>query len=102
MEEIGKERAAGIAGQYFIYGITGSGKTEVYMQLIEECLNDGKSAILLIPEIALTYQNLQRFYKRFGKKVAVMHSKLSDGEKYEQFRKAKEGEISAEKAEKEQ
>ncbi|MBR4580297.1 MAG: primosomal protein N' [Lachnospiraceae bacterium] len=94
VEEIGKERVAGIAGQYFIYGITGSGKTEVYMQLIEECLNDGKSAILLIPEIALTYQNLQRFYKRFGKKVAVMHSKLSDGEKYEQFRKAKEGEVS--------
>ena len=88
------ERREGKAGQYYIYGITGSGKTEVYMHLIEECLKDGKEAILLIPEIALTYQNLLRFYRRFGNKVAVMHSKLTDGEKYEQFKKAKEGKVS--------
>ena len=94
IDEINKDRAAGIAGQYYIHGITGSGKTEVYMRLIEDCLKDGKQAILLIPEISLTYQNLQRFYKRFGEKVAVMHSKLTDGEKYEQFTKAREGAVS--------
>ncbi len=94
VSEIQKDRKNGICGQYFIYGITGSGKTEVYMQLIENCLKEGKEAILLIPEISLTYQNLLRFYRRFGNKVSVVHSKLSDGEKYEQFRKAKEGEIS--------
>ncbi len=88
IDEINKDRVAGIAGQYYIHGITGSGKTEVYMRLIEDCLKDGKQAILLIPEISLTYQNLQRFYKRFGEKVAVMHSKLTDGEKFEQFTKA--------------
>lgn len=94
IDEINKDRVAGIAGQYYIHGITGSGKTEVYMRLIEDCLKDGKQAILLIPEISLTYQNLQRFYKRFGEKVAVMHSKLTDGEKYEQFTKAREGAVS--------
>ncbi len=94
IDEINKDRVAGIAGQYYIHGITGSGKTEVYMRLIEDCLKDGKQAILLIPEISLTYQNLQRFYKRFGEKVAVMHSKLTDGEKFEQFTKAREGEVS--------
>ncbi len=94
IDEINKDRVAGIAGQYYIHGITGSGKTEVYMRLIEDCLKDGKQAILLIPEISLTYQNLQRFYKRFGEKVAVMHSKLTDGEKFEQFTKAREGAVS--------
>lgn len=94
IDEINKDRVAGIAGQYYIHGITGSGKTEVYMRLIEDCLKDGKQAILLIPEISLTYQNLQRFYKRFGEKVAVMHSKLTDGEKFKQFTKAREGAVS--------
>ena len=94
VEEIGKDRARGIYDEYYIYGITGSGKTEVYMQLIENCLKEGREAILLIPEISLTYQNLLRFYRRFGDKVSVVHSKLSDGEKYEQFEKAKEGKIS--------
>lgn len=94
VETIGKDRAQGIYGQYYIHGITGSGKTEVYMQLIEDCLKEGKQAILLIPEISLTYQNLNRFYKRFGEKAAVMHSKLTDGEKYEQFMKARSGEVS--------
>lgn len=94
VDEIQSERKNGVAGQYYIYGITGSGKTEVYMRLIENCLKEGRQAILLIPEISLTYQNLRRFYRRFGDRVAVMHSKLGDGEKYEQFRRAKEGEIS--------
>ena len=94
VESIEEDRRLGKAGEYYIHGITGSGKTEVYMRLIENCLNEGKQAILLIPEIALTYQNLMRFYRRFGGKVAVVHSKLTDSEKYEQLRKAKDGEIS--------
>lgn len=78
---------------YLIHGITGSGKTEVYMKLIEDRLNEGKQAIMLIPEIALTYQNLMRFYARFGDAVSVVHSKMTAGEKYDQFLKVKEGKV---------
>ena len=78
---------------YLIHGITGSGKTEVYMQLIEEMILRGRQAIVLIPEIALTYQTLLRFYKRFGNRVSVMNSTLSPGEKYDQCERAKKGEI---------
>lgn len=78
---------------YLIHGITGSGKTEVYMQLIEGVVQRGKQAIVLIPEIALTYQTLLRFYKRFGDRVSVMNSTLSPGEKYDQCERAKKGEI---------
>lgn len=78
---------------YLIHGITGSGKTEVYMNLIEGILARGKQAIVLIPEIALTYQTLLRFYTRFGDRVSVMNSTLSPGEKYDQCERAKRGEI---------
>lgn len=78
---------------YLIHGITGSGKTEVYIQLIEEMISRGKQAIVLIPEIALTYQTLLRFYRRFGERVSVMNSTLSPGEKYDQCQRAKNGEI---------
>lgn len=78
---------------YLIHGITGSGKTEVYMNLIEGMLIRGKQAIVLIPEIALTYQTLLRFYTRFGDRVSVMNSTLSAGEKYDQCERAKKGEI---------
>ncbi len=78
---------------YLIHGITGSGKTEVYMNLIEGMLIRGKQAIVLIPEIALTYQTLLRFYTRFGDRVSVMNSTLSAGEKYDQCERAKNGEI---------
>ncbi len=78
---------------YLIHGITGSGKTEVYMQLIQEMLSRGRQAIVLIPEIALTYQTLLRFYRRFGDRVSVMNSTLSPGEKYDQCERAKRGEI---------
>lgn len=80
-------------GTYLIHGITGSGKTEVYMNLIEGILLRGRQAIVLIPEIALTYQTLMRFYKRFGNRVSVMNSTLSAGEKYDQCERAKRGEI---------
>lgn len=76
---------------YLLYGITGSGKTEVYMQMIDHVLQAGKQAIVLIPEIALTYQTMNRFYNRFGDQVALIHSKLSQGERYDQFERAKKG-----------
>ena len=80
-------------GTYLLHGITGSGKTEVYMRLIEEILIRDRQAIVLIPEIALTYQTLMRFYGRFGDKVSVLNSTLSAGEKYDQCERAKKGEI---------
>lgn len=78
---------------YLIRGITGSGKTEVYLSLIEGMIKRGKQCIVLIPEIALTYQTLLRFYKRFGDRVSVMNSTLSAGEKFDQCERAKKGEI---------
>ncbi|MEE1242750.1 MAG: primosomal protein N' [Frisingicoccus sp.] len=78
---------------HLLYGVTGSGKTEVYMQLIEQTIASGKQAIVLIPEIALTYQNITRFRQRFGRRVSVMNSKMSDGERYDQYIQAKNGEI---------
>ena len=78
---------------YLIRGITGSGKTEIYMEIIDEAIREGKQAIVLIPEIALTYQTVMRFYKRYGDRVSTIHSKLSDGEKYDQFVRAKNHEI---------
>ena len=83
----------GNVGTYLIHGITGSGKTEVYMELIENCIKRGRQAIVLIPEIALTYQTVMRFYRRFGKRVSVMNSSLSAGEKYDQCERAKNGDI---------
>lgn len=76
-----------------IRGVTGSGKTQVYMELMEQVIQQGKQAILLIPEIALTYQTVLRFYHRFGDKVSVLHSRLSMGERSDQFERAKRGEI---------
>ncbi|MDO4276154.1 MAG: primosomal protein N' [Eubacteriales bacterium] len=76
-----------------ISGVTGSGKTQVYMKLIEHVLSQGRQAIVLIPEIALTYQTVKRFCGRFGEKVSVLNSRLSQGERYDQFKRAKRGEI---------
>lgn len=83
----------GIRKTYLIHGITGSGKTEVYMNLIEGCLARGRQAIVLIPEIALTYQTVARFMRRFGDRVSVLHSGLSAGEKYDQCERARNGDI---------
>ena len=83
----------GIRKTCLIHGITGSGKTEVYLALIEKIVADGKQAIVLIPEIALTYQTVLRFYHRFGSRVSVMNSTLSKGEKYDQCERAKKGDI---------
>lgn len=76
-----------------IHGITGSGKTEVYMHLISEVIAQGKSAIMLVPEISLTTQIVERFYNRFGDDVAIFHSSLSDGEKYDEYIKILKSEV---------
>lgn len=78
---------------YLIRGVTGSGKTEIYMEIIDAVVEKGQQAIVLIPEISLTYQTVMRFQKRYGDRVSTLHSKLSAGEKYDQFLRAKNGEI---------
>ena len=81
-------------GMHLLYGITGSGKTEVYMALMEKVLNEGRQIIVLIHEISLTLQTVSRFYARFGSQIAVMNSRLSAGERYDQYMRAKRGEAS--------
>lgn len=79
---------------YLLHGVTGSGKTEVYMQLIERVLKEKKEAIVLVPEISLTPQLVDVFKKRFGSRIAILHSRLSMGEKYDEWRKIERGEVS--------
>ena len=93
VEDFVKEYREGIRRTYLLYGITGSGKTEVYMQLLSEVLAEGKQAIVLIPEIALTFQTVSRFQKRFPGRVSVLHSRLSEGERADQIEMAKNGDI---------
>lgn len=93
VDAVTADRDAGICKTYLIHGITGSGKTEVYLSLIEETVKRGRQCIMLIPEIALTYQTLLRFYKRFGDRVSVLNSSLSEGERYDQCERARKGEI---------
>ena len=78
-------------GVYLIHGVTGSGKTEVYMQLVDSVIKKGKQAIVLVPEISLTPQITDRFYKRFGPLVAVIHSALSLGERYDEYKRIASG-----------
>ncbi len=93
VDEVTKNMHAGLQKTYLLKGVTGSGKTEVYMELIADVIAQGKQAIVLIPEIALTYQTVMRFYNRFGDKVSIINSRLSAGERYDQFERAKKGEI---------
>lgn len=93
VDAISQDYSLGISQTYLLRGITGSGKTEVYMALIERMIASGKQAIVLIPEIALTYQTLLRFYLRFGDRVSVMNSRLSPGERSDQYERAAKGEI---------
>ena len=83
----------GIRHTYLIHGVTGSGKTEVYMEMIRTVVEQGRQAIVLIPEIALTYQTVMRFYRRFGDRVAIMNSRLSAGERYDQMMRARAGQV---------
>jgi len=78
---------------YLLHGVTGSGKTEVYMELIEDMLKHNKSSIVLVPEISLTPQMVTRFKNRFKESIAILHSRLSDGEKYDEYRKISRGEV---------
>ena len=78
---------------FLLHGVTGSGKTEVYMEMIDNVLKKGKTAIVLVPEISLTPQIISRFSKRFGEKIALLHSALSDGERYDEWRRIKRGEV---------
>ena len=78
---------------YLLYGVTGSGKTEVYMEMIRRVVDAGKQAIVLIPEIALTYQTVLRFYGRFGERVSILNSRMSDGERSDQMERVRRGEV---------
>lgn len=74
---------------YLLYGVTGSGKTEIYLQLIDKVLKNNKNAIMLVPEISLTPQITDRFLSRFGDTVAILHSRLSKGERFDEWQKSK-------------
>ena len=91
--EIVKDYTEGLRKTYLLRGVTGSGKTEVYLSVIEEVVRQGRQVIMLIPEIALTYQTVLRFYHRFGDRVSILNSRMSQGERYDQSLRAERGEI---------
>lgn len=93
VDDFSEEYTQGIRRTYLLYGVTGSGKTEVYMEMIRQALCQGRQVIVLIPEIALTYQTVKRFQSRFGNRVSILNSRMSDGERYDQYERAKNGEI---------
>jgi len=93
VDHIASDMESNIQKTYLLKGVTGSGKTEVYMELIAHTIARGKQAIVLIPEIALTFQTVMRFYNRFGDRVSIMNSRLSQGERYDQYLRAKNGDI---------
>ncbi|MDK2808820.1 MAG: hypothetical protein PWP24_1557 [Clostridiales bacterium] len=94
VENVLSDYMQGIRNTYLVHGVTGSGKTEVYMEIIGAIKEKGKQVIFLIPEIALTYQTVMRFYERFGDAVSILNSRMSQGERYDQYLRAKNGEIS--------
>lgn len=94
LSELKQAEAEKPGGSYLLFGVTGSGKTEVYMRCIEEQRRQGKQAILLLPEINLTFQTVRYMEERFGGEVAIIHSKLAKGERYRQFLRAARGEAS--------
>lgn len=94
-QEIGLEKIlTSTYNDFLLHGITGSGKTEVYLQVVEEMLKQKKDTIILVPEISLTPQTIDRFVGRFGERVAVLHSRLSFGERFDQWRKIRDGDVS--------
>lgn len=80
-------------GTYLIHGITGSGKTEIFMDVIKRMLMEGKDSIVLVPEISLTPQMIERFKGRFGKDISIFHSRLSEGERFDEWHRVKNGEV---------
>lgn len=93
VDGIWQDDRRGIHRTYLIHGVTGSGKTEVYMELIDRVLASGRQVIVLIPEISLTFQTVMRFYRRFGDLVSILNSRMSAGERYDQFLRAERGEV---------
>ncbi len=92
-ETFKRDYDSGQFGTYLLYGVTGSGKTEVYMEMIQHVVKKGRQAIVLIPEIALTYQTVLRFYGKFGERVSILNSRLSGGERSDQIERVKNGEV---------
>lgn len=90
---IWEDFSGGIRQTYLLHGVTGSGKTAVYIEIIRKVAESGRQAIVLIPEIALTYQTVIRFYQRFGNRVSILNSRMSPGERYDQFERARNGEL---------
>lgn len=93
LTKIGEGVKRGRFSPFLLHGVTGSGKTEVYLRVIDEVIKKGKEAVVLVPEISLTPQLVKRFRGRFGKKVAVIHSALSDGERFDAWRMARRGNV---------
>ncbi len=93
VEVFARDYEAGRYRTYLLHGVTGSGKTEVYIEMIRRVVSRGRQAIVLIPEIALTYQTVMRFYRQFGGRVSIMNSRMSAGERYDQMQRAAKGEI---------
>ncbi len=93
VDDVFEEFSKGIRRTYLIHGVTGSGKTEVYIEIISKVIKEGKQVIMLIPEIALTYQTVSRFYQYFGDRVSIMNSKMSQGERYDQYLRTKNGDV---------
>lgn len=93
VDRIWDDFSGGRRQTYLLRGVTGSGKTAVYIEIIDRLVAIGRQAIVLIPEIALTYQTVLRFYQRFGERVSILNSKMSAGERYDQFVRAKNGEL---------
>ncbi len=92
-DDFSGEYTQGIRRTYLLYGVTGSGKTEIYMEMIGRVLSQGLQVIVLIPEISLTYQTVKRFQSRFGNRVSVLNSRMSEGERFDQYERAKRGEV---------
>lgn len=93
VKQVTEDFDVGNPGTYLLYGVTGSGKTEVYIRIISHVVKEGRQAIVLIPEIALTYQTVKRFRRYFGDRVTIMHSKLSKGERYDQYVRILNGDV---------
>ena len=92
VEDFCDDFETGVRGKYLLHGVTGSGKTEVYIELVKEVVRCGKTAIVLIPEISLTLQTVERFEAAFGDRISIINSRLSKGEKYTEFERARKGE----------
>lgn len=92
-DDFARQYREGKRDTYLLYGVTGSGKTEVYLEMIRQVLAQEKQVIVLIPEIALTFQTVTRFQNRFGNRVSILNSRMSDGERYDQYERARKGDV---------